>query len=245
MRIAIRPEWSFIEAVDAAWDAYRGGREHGVPNRIRVLEQWANVVGRERAQREFEQAISTYSDLEAASKDLGFSIYALKKLRRSFAEMPEITPYSAAATSDDHDNSNYDFFISYSSKDRRFVLRLAEDLKRRGLEVWLDLWEMRPGDRLRDRIAEGITRCDRLLVLLSPHSINSSWVKIELDSAMIRELESNSVVVVPTLYGEISVEDIPLDLKGKLYLDFRKKSNYSRNLESILKLVRKQTSKTA
>jgi hypothetical protein len=62
---------------------------------------------------------------------------------------------------------------------------------------------------------------------------------------MIREVESNSVVVVPTLYGEISVEDIPLDLKGKLYLDFRKKSNYSRNLESILKLVRKRTSKTA
>jgi hypothetical protein len=243
MRIAVRPEWSFIEAVNAAWAAYRGGREHGVPNRIRVLEQWANVVGRERAEREFEQTLSSYSDLQEASKDLGFSIYALKKLRRSFAEMPETTPYSAAATSDDNNEVNYDFFISYSSKDRRFVVRLAEDLRHRGLDIWLDLWEMKPGDRLRDKITEGITRCDRLLVLLSPHSVNSSWVKVELDSAMIRELESNSVVVVPTLYGEISVEDIPLDLKGKLYLDFRKRSNYSGNLESILKLVKKQPAK--
>src|SRR6266704_1236086 len=135
MRIAVRPEWSFIEAVDAAWDAYRGGREHGVPNRIRVLEQWANVVGRERAQREMEQTLSTYPDLDKASKDLGFSLYALKKLRRSFAQMPEITPYSETKGIEEHSNPKYDFFISYSSKDRRFVIKLAEDLKRRGLDI--------------------------------------------------------------------------------------------------------------
>src|SRR5574338_828683 len=99
---------------------------------------------------------------------------------------------------------------------------------------------MKPGDRLRDKITDSITRCDRLLVLLTPHSINSSWVKVELDSAMLRELESSSVVVIPTLYGKISVGDIPLDLKGKLYLDFRKKSNYLANLESILGLARKR-----
>ena len=137
--------------------------------------------------------------------------------------MPEVTPHSAVAAKAENNDANYDFFISYSSKDRRFVLKLAEDLRGHGLDIWLDLWEMKPGDRLRDKIAQGITRCDRLLVLLTPHSINSSWVRVELDSAMIRELESNSVVVVPTLYGKIVVEDIPLDLRGKLYLDFRKK----------------------
>jgi hypothetical protein len=50
----------------------------------------------------------------------------------------------------------YDLFISYSSRDREFVQTLASDLKARSLEVWFDHWEMRPGDRLRSRINEGI-----------------------------------------------------------------------------------------
>ena len=39
-------------------------------------------------------------------------------------------------------------FISHSSQDADGALRLAEDLKRTGLEVWLDEWEIAVGDRI-------------------------------------------------------------------------------------------------
>jgi hypothetical protein len=42
----------------------------------------------------------------------------------------------------------YDFFISYSSQDKKYILRLAEDLKKKDSEVWLDLWEMGPGGQI-------------------------------------------------------------------------------------------------
>lgn len=131
--------------------------------------------------------------------------------------------------------NRYDLFISYSSKDKVFVHKLANDLKQRGLNIWLDSWEMLPGDRLRDRINEAINKSNFILVVLTPNSINSSWVQVELDSAMIRELEKKQVVVIPILFGDIKSSDMPSDLKGKLYLNFNSSSDYDDNIELILK----------
>jgi hypothetical protein len=94
MKITVSPQWSFVEAVDAAWQAYPGGLQFGAPNRIRVLEQWANVVGRERAVAELQSTLASYSNPDKAATELGLSSYALKKLRRSFAAMPAITPHA-------------------------------------------------------------------------------------------------------------------------------------------------------
>lgn len=94
MKIIVDPQWNFIDALKAAWEAYPGGREFGVPNRIRVLEQWANVVGCERATAEFETVLRKCLTLDEASKHLGLSLYTIKKLRKRFGEMPSVTPFS-------------------------------------------------------------------------------------------------------------------------------------------------------
>src|SRR5215213_5821597 len=119
----------------------------------------------------------------------------------------------------------YDIFISYSSKDKRFVEKFAHELELKGISVWFDHWEMKPGDRLRDRIQDGINNSRYFLVVLSGNSVGASWVKHELDAAMMRELSENNVVVLPLLYGKIEDTNIPQDLKGKHYLDVRKSKN--------------------
>jgi hypothetical protein len=49
-----------------------------------------------------------------------------------------------------------DLFISYSSRDRAFVEKLARDLVRFGVRVWWDQGEIKVGDSLNRRIQEGI-----------------------------------------------------------------------------------------
>ncbi len=39
----------------------------------------------------------------------------------------------------------FDVFLSHNSKDKRTVRQLAEALRRCGLNVWLDEWELVPG----------------------------------------------------------------------------------------------------
>lgn len=124
-------------------------------------------------------------------------------------------------------------FISYSHKDAPFVDRLAEDLVASGVGVWLDRWEIRVGDSISDRIQLGLQESDYLLVVLSPNSVNSPWVREELNAARVRQLESRRVVVLPVLYQDC---DIPPLLKDKRYADFRG-ARYDQGLRDLLAVL--------
>jgi Restriction endonuclease len=90
MNINVDPKWTLFEAIDAAWEAYSGaGPQYGTTNRIRVLEQWGNLVGKETASSQLKEAIEGYPNIQEASNGLSLTVHALQKLKKSFAMMPE------------------------------------------------------------------------------------------------------------------------------------------------------------
>lgn len=124
-------------------------------------------------------------------------------------------------------------FISYAHGDASFVARLAEDLIASGVGVWLDRWEIKVGDSMSDRIQEGIQDSDYLVIVLSPNSVNSSWVREELNAARIRQLESRRVMVLPVLYQDC---EIPPLLRDKRYADCRGE-HYEGGLQQLLDVL--------
>lgn len=110
-------------------------------------------------------------------------------------------------------------FISYSSKDKKFVDNLAIKLVKDRIKVWVDKWEIKVGDSLIEKIQKGLTESSFLLVVLSTNSIQSEWCRKELNSGLIREIENKRVVILPVLLDDC---EIPLLLKEKRYADFRK-----------------------
>ncbi len=75
-------------------------------------------------------------------------------------------------------------FISHASEDKqRFVMGFADDLLKNGVEVWLDTWEMLPGDSLVEKVFEGIGNAEAVIIVLSANSINKPWVKEELNAS--------------------------------------------------------------
>jgi hypothetical protein len=123
-------------------------------------------------------------------------------------------------------------FLSHTSTDKLFVSRLASDLRVRGIGVWYDDWEMRVGDSLVERIQEGIQESGFLAVVLSPRSVQSGWVRRELNAALAEELQRKGVFVLPILFEDC---EIPLFLRDKLYADFR--YQYSNGFDAILRTV--------
>ena len=121
-------------------------------------------------------------------------------------------------------------FISYSSKDREFVDRLAFALVAKRIKIWLDKWEMHPGDSLIDKIQDGLTESGYLLVVLSENSVESEWCKKELNSGLMREIEEKKVHVIPIVIDDCKV---PLFLKEKLYADFR--NNFDAGLVELMR----------
>jgi len=75
-------------------------------------------------------------------------------------------------------------FLSHSSKDKPFVRKLAADLVANGIKVWIDEQRILVGDSIPEKIAQGLAESDFFLIVVSHNSVESSWAKKELNSAL-------------------------------------------------------------
>src|SRR5712692_10342077 len=109
-------------------------------------------------------------------------------------------------------------FVSYSSLDRPAAERLANALGERGLDVWIDNLQILPGDSLVQKIfEEGLKDCRVFIVLLSPNSVKSEWVKHELDVALINRLKKITRVI-PVIVDDC---DVPVALRSILWINLK------------------------
>src|SRR5258708_4143383 len=83
-------------------------------------------------------------------------------------------------------------FISYSRRNRPFAERLQIDLQRAGLDTWLDLSDIPPGEDFEARILPAIAERSHLVLLASPEAKDSEWVQRE-----VVEAQSRGKMVVP------------------------------------------------
>src|SRR3989442_10851082 len=86
-------------------------------------------------------------------------------------------------------------FISYSRSDRKDVEEIAQKLISRGIRVWYDQWEIGIGDSIVQKINDGISSADYLLVALSSASVKSHWVQEELSAATALLAEKGSFIL--------------------------------------------------
>jgi hypothetical protein len=130
------------------------------------------------------------------------------------------------------DSKQTKVFISHSSSDKRFVNELASILRNNNIQVWYDEWEILVGDSIVEKVFSGLESSDTLLIVLSQNSIDSKWVREELNSAVMRRLSINNIRLMPVL---IETCDIPSPLKHIKYADFR--TDGKKALDEILDVL--------
>lgn len=127
---------------------------------------------------------------------LGASNIGIETIVRSGGKIPSEflrmcgAPDVAIQINDKLKNENrqhYNCFISYSRKDHFFVERLHKDLDTNFVMCWRDKSEMRGGEEFCTQIRNAINDYEKLIVVLSENSMESSWVKKEI--LMAREWE--------------------------------------------------------
>jgi hypothetical protein len=118
-------------------------------------------------------------------------------------------------------------FFAHSDKDNDQVKAVAVLLRRRDptLGIWLDEWELKPGDSLTEKIGKGIESSDKLVAFLSPNSIDSNWVKKEVATGIILELAEEKGIdgqnfLIPVILQPVS--RVPVLLRDKIWVDFAK-----------------------
>jgi TIR domain-containing protein/pentapeptide repeat protein len=88
----------------------------------------------------------------------------------------------------------YTCFISYSSMDEDFAERLYADLQSNGVRCWFAPHDLRTGQRIRHGIDEAIRQHEKLLLILSEHSVTSTWVEFEVEAALDKEKNGSEVL---------------------------------------------------
>ena len=95
-----------------------------------------------------------------------------------------------------------DVFISYSRKDRNLAEQLAKDLIQQNISIWYDT-SIIAGELFANVILANLNNAKAVVVIWSPNSIHSEWVRSEASRARRR----NSIVPVQT--DSVTEDDIP------------------------------------
>jgi hypothetical protein len=114
----------------------------------------------------------------------------------------------------------YSCFISYSSKDQEFADRLHLDLQRNGIRCWFAPKDLPIGSEIRSGIDDAIRLHDKLLVVLSQNSVQSSWVKKEVETAFDKESHENRFALFP-----IRLDDTVMNTSTAWAADIRRMRN--------------------
>jgi hypothetical protein len=112
----------------------------------------------------------------------------------------------------------YDVFISYAHEDRRPADRLAADLAKLSLKVFLDRQALQEGSAWQPHIFSAIDSCRKFLALYSPHYVQSKICQEEFNIAWARGRRINSDVIFPVYWKSA---DLPTYMSMLLYSDCR------------------------
>ncbi len=98
-------------------------------------------------------------------------------------------------------------FLSHSSRDRDFVVRLTRVLKSHKISYWYSATHIVAAKQWHDEIGDALSRCDWFIVVLTPDSVRSQWVKRELLFALNQDRYNERIIPVlrkPCEYSRLS-----------------------------------------
>jgi hypothetical protein len=110
-----------------------------------------------------------------------------------------------------------------------FATRLRQEA---GVDAWVDLWEMLPGDNLVEKIfEEGLGGADTVIAVVSRHSLKSRWVKEELSTAKVLQVEGRCRLI-PVIIDDVE-DRLPVMLKSALWQRIGNLNNYHEEFRRI------------
>ena len=87
-------------------------------------------------------------------------------------------------------------FISYSTKNKKFVEKLEQALRNEGFEVLRDVHSL-GGGPIQQQIEALIEEADALLLVFSNQAIGSDWVEWEVQCARANEKKKDKHIICP------------------------------------------------
>ena len=102
----------------------------------------------------------------------------------------------------------YSVFISHGWHDRWIAKQIARLIGEAGATPFIDMFDLKKGDRIEAKIQEGLDCASELIALLTPWSVDRNWVWAEMAAAWALRKR-----YVGVLYG-LTMNEIEKDRGG-------------------------------
>jgi hypothetical protein len=135
-------------------------------------------------------------------------------------------------------------FVSYaheSAEHKNWVLRLAGDLRKHGVDAILDVWDLKPGDDVA-RFMEHLASVDRVVIVCSEDyarkaAAGKGGVGYETMLVTSEILQDRGVVkFIPILRSNPS-STLPPFLRTRLWIDFEQDTDYPKRVEDLVRAL--------
>jgi TIR domain len=135
-------------------------------------------------------------------------------------------------------------FISYShdSEDHKaWVLRLAIELRERGVDATLDQWDLAPGQDVAAFMQKGILDADRVILVCSSAYVRKAelgtggvgYERLIVTGEVVQNIDTRKFI--PLVRANPSQRQIPRFLGPRLYIDFNDDGVYEMKREELLR----------
>jgi hypothetical protein len=126
-------------------------------------------------------------------------------------------------------------FLSHASRDYAKARRLRDLLIAHDVPVWFSPHHIKGAQQWQDEIGEALARCDWFMVLLTPASVKSMWVKRELNYALIEKRYEGRII--PLLFKTCDFCDLSWTLPQLQIIDFTE--DYLKGCADLLRIWNK------
>ncbi len=114
----------------------------------------------------------------------------------------------------------FDVFLCHNSEDKSAVIEIAEQLRRRGLKPWLDVWELQPGAIWQFALEQQIESIGAVAVFAGQKGMGP-WQSEEV-YAFLQEFIRRKCPVIPVMLPETQTQPrLPIFLRNRHWVDFR------------------------
>jgi TIR domain len=137
-------------------------------------------------------------------------------------------------------------FISYShdsSTHKDWVLKLASDLRAKGVDVVLDQWDLVAGQDVSMFMQRGISDADRVIMVCSSAYVTKSeegiggagYERLIVTGEMVSSIDT--IKFIPILRGVSGSKKTPSFLGPRMYVDFENNSEYELKLTELARQI--------
>ena len=127
---------------------------------------------------------------------------------------------------------SFDVFIIFSGKDRPVVRPLAARLRRDGLRVWFDEWQLKQDDDIIGKTEEGLEHSRVLVLCVSESTFGSDWTSLESSTFRFRDPVNRNRSFIPLRLDNVAIRGFLTQYAHIDWSTSRSVSSYKRLLDA-------------